>query len=261
MLRILLAGDSTVTEQARDNDDPGLNYCGWGQMIGRFFDDTQIFNYAVSGYTTHDFREKGQYDKLKDELRTGDYVLVQFGHNDQKRPELRADEGYFEALDLYIKEIRAFGGSPVFVTPVARNTWHEGGVEYWDLLADYANAMKNVARKNDIPLIDLHGASVEWIISLGQKGAKRYFYPGDFTHPNEYGGFKWAELIAGLVKNSEHAGFSGLREKLKPTETWEALDIEESNADPETGWLFPPNEETDYKEALKDVIAFATQRK
>ena len=258
-VKILLAGDSTVAYQPREeNFNPGLVYCGWGQMLERFMHDTQIINFAVSGYTVTDFREKGQYDRLRGRLSGGDYVLFQFGHNDQKRPELRAQGGYADGLRRYAAEIREYGGKPVFVTPVARNSWNGISGEYMDLLAGYADAMKDVAHEENVPLIDLHDASIAWIISLGREGAKRYFYPGDFTHPNDYGGYKWAKMIAGLILQSYHNELDELKKAVIPMEQWEEYDIGASQADPTTGWLYPPKSRADFaKFACIDVLAVA----
>ena len=243
-MKILLAGDSTVAEQARDDSNPGLRYCGWGQMMGRFFTDIKIINYAVSGYSVNDFREKGQYKKLLEALGKDDYALFQFGHNDQKRLELRAWDGYAVALRQYISEIRQQGGKPVMVTSAARNSWRGDNGNYLDLLAEYAEAMKHVAAEKNIPIIDLQGTSVAWIISLGRESAKKYFYPGDFTHPNDYGGYKWAGMVAELILKSNHKDLEALKKALKPVSEWDIFKVEESES--VSGWLSKPKPTTDF---------------
>jgi len=270
-MKILLAGDSTVCDQPRPkNYNPGLCYSGWGQEIADFFCGVQVKNFAVSGYTVSHFRESGQCDKLLAQLDPGGYVFFQFGHNDQKRTELRANGGYTAALTQYMHEIRQYSGIPILVTPVARNSWRGDNGQYLDLLADYANAMKLIAAKEDVPLIDLHDASKNWIISLGCKAAKRYFYPGDYTHPNQYGGQMWASMVASGIAQSQHPSLKQLQTHLKTTtrpanDTKQAtqaiiqqhasstpathippLNIDETKADPVTGWLYPPKQKTDF---------------
>jgi lysophospholipase L1-like esterase len=102
MKKILLAGDSTVTDQTRSEPyDLAGYFCGWGQMLTRFLQPgVDVRNFAVSGFTTGDFRTSGQYDKLMAVMEEGDYAFFQFGHNDQKRPHLGADGGYPAALIL-----------------------------------------------------------------------------------------------------------------------------------------------------------------
>ena len=115
---------------------------------------------------------------------------------------------------------------------------------YLDLLSEYAGAMKLVAGKENIPLIDLHKASIKWIISLGREAAKQCFYPGDYTRPNDFGGFVWAVLITELIRNSGHPDLFLLKEKLKTTDEINALDIPGNQASTESGWLYPPKQRT-----------------
>jgi len=196
-------------------------------MLHKFVSsDVQILNFARSGYSGTDFRKKGEYDMLLAALEPDDYVMFQFGHNDQKRPYLPAYGGYIENFRLFASEMRERGGKPVFVTPVARNTWNlpsceavndlstkltypnsvsaNDSGEYLDLLEEYAAAMKFVARELDVPLIDLHAASMAWIKSIGMEAAKVFFHPGDYTHANDYGGEKWAGFVASLAAECKH---------------------------------------------------------
>ncbi len=118
---IYIAGDSTVTDQSAEYPyAPGASYSGWGQMLSAYLDSRiAVSNHAHSGLTTESFREEGHYAILYDRLRAGDYVLLQFGHNDQKLDHLKAEEGYRENLDRYISEIRGKGAYPILVTPIS----------------------------------------------------------------------------------------------------------------------------------------------
>ena len=108
---VLLMGDSTVTDQgALSPYAPGATYCGWGQMLPAFLGTSAcVGNFARSGLTAETFRTEGLYDLMKAQLRPGDLVLMQFGHNDQKRPHLTAEGGYAGALHAYVQALRALG--------------------------------------------------------------------------------------------------------------------------------------------------------
>jgi len=259
-MKILLAGDSTLALQPEaPGVDPGLRYCGWGQMLGRFLNDVPVLNFAVNGYTIDDFRNLGKYDELKQQLNPGDYVFMQFGHNDQKREELRPNGRYRSLLAQTANEIRDLGGIPVFVTSVARNSWRGDNGEYLDLLAPYVAAMKAAAAEVDAPVLDLNCESTAWIKSLGRDGAKRYFYPGDFTHPNDYGAYRWATFLATEILNNSHPDLAKLKRYVKPTDQWEKFDIPAEKADPKTGWLAPPPPNSDFAKwaQQKTEITFA----
>ena len=157
---------------------PGASYSGWGQMLSAFLKDgIAVSNHAHSGLTTESFREEGHYAILYDRLKAGDYVLLQFGHNDQKLDHLKAEEGYRENLDRYLSEIRKKGAYPILVTPIARNTWKGLDGTYNDLLADYAEAVKRLGRERKVPVIDLHAAGKAFVMIRGLEEAKSWFFP------------------------------------------------------------------------------------
>ena len=203
---IYIGGDSTVTDQSADYPyAPGASYSGWGQMLSAYLDSRiAVSNHAHSGLTTESFREEGHYAILYDRLKAGDYVLLQFAHNDQKLDHLKAEEGYRENLDRYISEIRKKGAYPILVTPIARNTWKGLDGSYNDLLAEYAEAVKRLGAQRKVPVVDLHAASRAFVLIKGLEAAKQWFYPNDFTHSNDYGAYQAAGWVAqGL------AGFAG----------------------------------------------------
>ena len=194
---LYIGGDSTVTDQNTSYPyHPSYSYCGWGQMLSAFLDDQiALSNHAHSGLTSETFRSEGHYKIIEDAIKPGDFFIFQFGHNDQKLPELDAYGGYTKHLTTYIREIKEKGAIPILVTPLARNTWFANG-SYNDLLADYANACKLIAEKESIPLIDLHAYSMAFVKEKGLEKAKAYFFPKDYTHTNDYGGFYMARFIA-----------------------------------------------------------------
>lgn len=193
---IYIAGDSTVTDQSAFYPyHPGRSYCGWGQMLSCFTRDrAAVSDHAHSGLTTASMRSEGHYAILYDRIGQGDICLFQFAHNDQKLAELKAREGYRDNLGRYIDEILAKGATPVIVSPLARNTWKGDGT-YNDLLAEYADVCREITEQRHVPFIDLHGYSMAMILEKGREGARSYYYPSDYTHSNDYGGY----LFAGYV--------------------------------------------------------------
>ena len=197
---VLLMGDSTVTDQgALVPYAPGATYCGWGQMLTPFLPEAAcVGNLARSGMTVQTIRETGLYDLLCGQIREGDLVLMQFGHNDQKRPQLRADGGYADALRTFIDELRAKGARPVVVTPLARNSWWNER-EYNDLLQAFAASAVRVAQEKGVPVIDLHRFMREVIVSQGREAVRPLFHVGDYTHTNDFGATLAAGYVAGRL--------------------------------------------------------------
>lgn len=195
---VLLMGDSTVTDQmALSPYAPGATYCGWGQMLPVYLGESAcVGNLAQSGLTVETFRTEGYDGLLRAMLRPGDWVLMQFGHNDQKRPHLTAAGGYADGLRAYIRELRALGARPVVVTPLARNSW-KNEAQYLDLLEPFAQAAMDVARETGVPVIDLHGFMKRQLLSAGRDAAKALFHTGDYTHTNDFGAYLAAGYVAG----------------------------------------------------------------
>lgn len=199
---LYIAGDSTVTDQnAAYPYSPGTSYAGWGQMLSAYLkSNIAVSNHSHSGLTTDSFREEGHYSEIEREGKKGDFILFQFGHNDQKLPELKAGERYYENLCRYVEESRARGMSPLLVTPLARNTWKGNDGSYNDLLSQYAEAVLEAGKELTVPVIDLHGQSRNWIVEQGLEAVKPYFFPGDFTHTNDYGAYRMAGIVAREMK-------------------------------------------------------------
>ncbi|MGN0775076.1 MAG: rhamnogalacturonan acetylesterase [Candidatus Ventricola sp.] len=195
---VLLMGDSTVTDQgALSPYAPGATYCGWGQMLPAFLGTSAcVGNFARSGLTAETFRTEGLYGLLRTQLRAGDLVLMQFGHNDQKRPHLTAEGGFARALNAYVHQLRALGAQLVLVTPLARNSWWNAQA-YCDLLQPYAQAVKEAAARNGTALIDLHAFMRGLLLETGRDAAKTLFHIGDYTHTNDFGAYRAAGFVAG----------------------------------------------------------------
>lgn len=199
---IYIAGDSTVTDQSASYPyAPGTSYCGWGQMISSYInEEIAVSNHAHSGLTTESFRMEGHYSIVEKYWKPGDYYFIQFAHNDQKLDHLKAEEGYRNNMITYINEARANGVHPVIVTPIARNTWKGNDGTYNDLLKEYGESCIKIGKEMDVPVLDLHQLSMDFIKEMGVEASKPYFFPNDYTHSDDYGGYFMAGYVAGQIK-------------------------------------------------------------
>lgn len=195
---VYICGDSTVTDQSAAYPyAPGTSYSGWGQMISGYFNnDIAVSNHAHSGLTTDSFRKEGHYGVIEQYSKPRDFFFYQFGHNDQKLEDLKARGGYRTNLLRYISECRDKGAFPVIVTPIARNTWKGNSGEYNDLLEEYADICIEIGKLAEVPVIDLHKRSMDFIVENGLEASKAYFFPGDYTHSNDYGAYFMAGIVA-----------------------------------------------------------------
>ncbi len=194
---LYIAGDSTVTDQPADYPyAPEISYAGWGQMLPLYINGPlAVSNHAHSGLTTESFLSEGHAGIPFECAAKGDYMLFQFGHNDQKLMHLKAQEGYTSNLENYVKKCRDKKISPILVTPVARNSWRGNDGTYNDLLEEYAQAVLSLGKRLSVPVLDLHRLSMEFVIHLGREEAKKFFYPSDYTHFNDFGACLMAEMI------------------------------------------------------------------
>jgi lysophospholipase L1-like esterase len=186
-LRIVLVGDSTVTDDA-----------GWGKGFKKFLnDDVLCINASRDGESSKSYRDKGFWAPV---LKfQADYVLLQFGHNDQpgKGParEAPAKTDYRANMKRYVEEAGAAGMRPVLVTSLVRRRYDEQGRIRSDL-TEYAEVVKQVAKETNTPLVDLHALSIELFDNLGQDKCRTIEpKPGDTTHLNVEG----SELVGQLV--------------------------------------------------------------
>lgn len=174
-VRVFIAGDSTAAEYGPER----APQAGWGQMLQSYLDPARIEvrNHAKGGRSTRSFIAEGRLDAIAGELRKGDVLLIQFGHNDAKfeDPSRYTDPAgdYAAFLMRYVQLARDKGATPVLITPVARLLYDFGSL--LDTHGVYTLAMKQLAAREDIALIDLNDRSTRWIRALGEQGAKPYF--------------------------------------------------------------------------------------
>lgn len=195
---IYLAGDSTVTDQ------PAEPAASWGQMLPALLTpDIAVANYAHSGETLKSFISELRLAKILSTLKAGDWLFVQFGHNDQKAqwPQTYADPQitYPAYLRVFIAEARRRGAHPVLVTSPERRNFRDGGIV--DSLGDYPEAVRRVAREEGVPLIDLNESSRRIYEALGPDASVALFNDGgaDRTHHNNAGAWLLARAVAAQV--------------------------------------------------------------
>jgi lysophospholipase L1-like esterase len=186
---VYLIGDSTVTDQMMEP------WGAWGQMLPRWFKPpVLIVNYAESGETTASFIGERRWAKLLSEIHAGDYVLMQFGINDRRIP-LEQFKKYFVQ---FIADIRQHGATPVLVTSQNLRKLDENGKSV-QTLDGYPEAMRQVAKEQNVTLIDLNTMSMPFYEALGPEKLPKAFVDG--THQNDYGSYELAKsVVNGIVK-------------------------------------------------------------
>ena len=199
---IYLCGNSTVVDQ---NYEP---WASWGQMITRWFGpEVAISNHAESGLTARTFIASNRLDKILTTLKKGDYVFVEFGHNDEKekKPGDGAWYHYQYQLKIFVDQVRKKGADIVFCTPTQRRAFNDDKKTLMNTHGDFPAAMKMVAEKENVPLIDLNSLTKTFFETLGYEDSKRALvhYPkemygrelADNTHFNTYGAYEVAKCV------------------------------------------------------------------
>ncbi len=206
---VFLIGDSTVSSFAARYEP----MTGWGHDFYQFFTHgVTIDNRAIAGKSSRSFIEEGKWAEVLRDIRQGDYLFIQFGHNDQKRDHRYTDpySTYQNFLTQYIQETRQRGGVPILVTSVMRRRFRDGRL--YDTHGDYPKAARALAKTMNVPLIDLHQRSFAHFDQLGEEATKKVFLwlrPGeeenyrrglkDNTHFSRYGAQEVGKLVvAGL---------------------------------------------------------------
>jgi lysophospholipase L1-like esterase len=174
---LYLIGDSTMA----DKPDPAHNpERGWGQALPRYVDTAQVAvrNHAVNGRSTRSFIAQGRWDSVRTRLRPGDYVLIQFGHNDQKVEDstrfTNPYTAYRRNLARFVSETRARGATPVILSPITRRSFNEHGV-LADTHGAYPWVARTVARETNTPFVDLLLLSEELVARAGPERSKALY--------------------------------------------------------------------------------------
>jgi lysophospholipase L1-like esterase len=205
---VFLAGDSTMAAK-RPEKRPET---GWGEFLQQHFEAgrVRVDNHAMNGRSTRTFIAEGRWQAVLDRLKPGDYVFIQFGHNDSSKEKVdryTPPEDYRANLVRFVGEVRARKATPVLLTPVMRRRFDAKGV-FYDAHGEYPDIVRRVAADEGVPLIDMHRKSEKVIVGHGVEGSKKLFlqlaagehanYPqgvNDNTHFSPRG----AEVMASLA--------------------------------------------------------------
>jgi lysophospholipase L1-like esterase len=228
---VYLLGDSTVCDQ------PAEPWGSWGQMLPRFFKPgIAIANHAESGESLNSSVGAHRLDKIFSTLKTGDYLFIQFGHNDQKEPGTNlAFTTFKEGIKNVVGQTRKHGGTPVLVTSMER----KNGVTS-NTLGDYPEAMRQVAAEESVALIDLNAMSKVMYKALGPELDKAF---QDGTHHNNYGSYELARcVVLGIQMNHLDELAKFLTDELGP--------FDPSHPDPVTSFRIPASPATSSEKPL-----------
>lgn len=211
VITVYLCGNSTVVDQ--DNEP----WASWGQMIPRFFNtDVCIANHAESGLSANTFIGGKRLKKIMSQIKEGDYVFMEFGHNDQKQkgPGSGAYYSFMTSLKTFIDEARSKGANPVLLTPTQRRRFDDKE-HIVDTHGEYPDAIRWIAAKENVPVIDLNEMTRTLYEALGDETSKRAFvhypantYPGqdrvlaDNTHFNPYGAYQISKCVIEGIKKA-----------------------------------------------------------
>ncbi|MHC2069537.1 rhamnogalacturonan acetylesterase [Bremerella sp. T1] len=200
---IYLLGDSTVTDQPREP------WNSWGQMLPRFFGpEVAVANHAESGESIKGSLRARRVKKVLTSLKPGDYVLVQFGHNDMKDKAPDALAKYKMNYEQLVEDVRSRGATPVLITSMER----KAGVKQLTLQG-YPDAVRDVAKAKDVALIDLQTTSVTLYKALGDQLGAAF---QDGTHHNAYGSYLLANCVAEGIRDNVPELATHLRTDVPP---------------------------------------------
>lgn len=212
-ITVFLIGDSTMSEK----ETKAFPETGWGMPFRYFFDSTVVVeNHAKNGRSTRTFISEDRWQPVVDNLKKGDYVFIQFGHNDEsveKQDRYTTPEQYKANLELFVQQTRLKKAIPVLLTPVARRRFDEKG-NIVESHAVYSEVARKVAKEQKVAFIDLDEKSQELYQQFGKENSKLLFlqlkpgehpnYPegrDDNTHFNELGARLIAQIVLEEIRN------------------------------------------------------------
>lgn len=214
MNKIFWAGDSTV----QTNDYTTYPQTGIGQVFSLFIkEEYQVCNHAKNGRSTKSFMDEGRLRAIEEQIGAGDFLFIQFGHNDEKKEDpTRYTEpfsSFMENLETYIKVAREHSAYPVLITPLERRCFRDDKHLGIGAHSDYVAAMKQTAEKCNVPLVDLYSMSRMELKRAGEKQSREWYMyfsentyrnrpneSKDNTHLRHEGAVTFASLIAKGLK-------------------------------------------------------------
>lgn len=210
MKRIFWAADSTV----QTNDITTYPQTGMGQVLSLYLkEDIEVKNHAKNGRSTKSFIDEGRLQKIEEQIGEGDFLFIQFGHNDEKENDpTRYTEpysSYMENLGRFVDVARSHGAYPVLITPLERRCFMENGHLGMGEHADYVMGMKQTAANMQVPLIDLYSMSRAELKHAGEEASRKWYMnfaagiytnymegKSDNTHLRYEGAVHYAGLVA-----------------------------------------------------------------
>jgi lysophospholipase L1-like esterase len=207
-ITVFLTGDSTCAKKLPERRPE----TGWGEMFQQLFDEKKVVidNHAMNGRSTRIFISEGRWQAVIDKLKKGDYVFIQFGHNDAAKDRVdryTTPEDFKNNLRKFVAEVRAKNASAVLLTPVMRRRFDKDG-KFYDTHGEYPDLTRTVAKELKIPMLDLHKKTETLLIKYGPEESKKLFlqlkegehpnYPkgvDDNTHFNPRGAEEVAKLV------------------------------------------------------------------
>jgi len=242
---VFIIGDSTVCDQSKEP------FNSWGQMLPNFLQpDIAVANHGESGETYRDSIGRRRLDKMLSLMKPGDYLLMQFGHNDQK--QIAAGTGgpfttYKAEIKVHVDGVRAHGGIPVIISPMERRNYNADG-SFKPTLADYAEASRQAARELNVAFIDLNAKSMQFYQALGRDKAYLAFaghgLTRDATHHDNYGSYELAKIIIQGIKDDHLALASHIKTD------W--ADFDPAHPDPVDAFALPPSPQFTNQRPLGD---------
>jgi lysophospholipase L1-like esterase len=225
-ITVFLAGDSTMARK----DENKRPETGWGEQLQKHFDErkVRVDNHAMNGRSTRTFISEGRWQALVEQVRAGDYVLIQFGHNDESKEKVdryTPPDDFRRNLERFVAEVRAKKATPVLLTPVMRRRFDKDG-KFYDTHGEYPDLTRRVAAELKVALIDMHRESEKVLVKYGPEDSRKLFlqlkagenpnYPQgveDNTHFSPLG----ADIMAGLAVEGFRGQKLGLTKFLKKT--------------------------------------------
>jgi len=229
---IFLAGDSTMCDQS------GEPWNSWGQMFPRFFkDDIAVANHAESGETAAGFVGARRIDKVMETMTAGDYLIMQFAHNDMKSKAPGALDQYKKLLAQFCTQTIAKGATPIICTAVSRKTFGPDGKirnSFITQQGDYIAAARQVAADQKVLLIDLNALTATFYEAVGPADAGKLFAgPNQGTHHGDFGSYEVAKMVVQGIKNSSLPLANDVVDEWKP--------FDPAHFDPMANFKLPPD--------------------
>lgn len=234
-VHLFMIGDSTMADKTELTISPER---GWGQLFPTYLKDGIVVeNHAMNGRATKSFVDEGRWQVVLDRIQKGDWVILQFGHNDAKKEDAKrysSEDTYRQNLVRMTKEAEAKGAHVIIATPISRRIYGKDG-ELARRHAGYPAAAMRAAKEAGVPLLDLEESTAQWIMGLGDEGSKPYFMnvaPGectkfpegkvDNTHLRENGALVVGRMAAQMIVDQKImplAKFIRLEDNLAPKYT------------------------------------------